>query len=239
MGYERVVDIYLVQHQASGKQYIGRAITSKQPGDGTARRWREHCRSQDVTYLHKAIRKYGKDQFSVSTLLSVEDKKAGEYEQMFIELYDCQMPKGYNMTRGGEGCSRPMDPHSIEKMYNTRWPDRELPMNITHRIVDNNEGYVVSKQGYGDSRAFMSMKLTMQEKLQLAQEYLATLTERRPKTKRDLPKHVTRERGNLKIEIKRRKKVVFWKSFIHGSDDEKLANAQRCLEQLRTDGLIR
>lgn len=134
------------------------------------------------------------------------------------------------------------DRKQLEAQHAKQYPDRKLPMNITQRKVDNNEGYVVAKQGYGNSKAFMSMKYSMDEKLQMAKEHLATLTERKPKEPRPFPKYIRVNNGNqdqLLIEIKKKKKVVFWKSFLTGSREEQLQAAEECLASLRADGLIK
>lgn len=261
----RRADIYLIQNKTNGKCYVGQTIS------GYKTRWTQHCNKARKDgrkhVLHQAIAKYGKDAFTVLKLLDIELSSADEYEQMYVDLYDCMVPSGYNMIQvcipleeriaswellfpmtrcamqAGRGTAMATEA-SVRMMYTKLYPDKQLPMNISYRKVDNNEGYVVKRQGYGNSKAFMSMKYSMDEKLQMAKDHLATLTERRPKTQRVYPKHICartdRRTGRkfLLIEIKRKKKVVFWKAFNGGSSEEQLLRAQECLQILRSQGTI-
>lgn len=245
----RMVDIYQIQNLINGKQYIGQAVREFANGKkhGAMGRWKQHCIVTEHTKNHvlsRSIQKYGPGSFRVEVITTVEQTLADDYECMMIDLYDTLTPKGMNITSGGSGVKMEKSSDTIRKTYKTQWPDKELPMNICYRKVGNNEGYMVQKIGYGNSKAFMSMKQNMEEKLNMAKAYLATLTERREKTSRDLPKHITRVRGRdgrtfLKIEIKRQKKVVFWKSFCKGKESEQLERANKCIEELQELGLVK
>lgn len=237
----RQIDLYLIQNNINGKMYVG------QTSCGYLKRWSQHCaqaQGRGVKHcVHLALARYGVNNFTISKLVDVSEDLADEYEEMFIEQYDTMTPKGYNMCRGGSGKAM-LQQENIQKMQAKRWAGKELPMNIVYHHVDNNEGYVVRKIGYGNSKAFMSMKSTMDEKLEMAKHYLSTLKDRGPKTPRELPKHITRiidkQRGRqyLKIEIKRSKKVVFWKSFCSGEFSQQLQRAKDCLEELKKQGVI-
>lgn len=240
----RQIDLYLIRNNINGKMYVG------QTSCGYLKRWSQHCwkaRSDGVKhYLHLAIAHYGAENFTVSKLMDVTEDLADEQEQKFIQSYNTMMPSGYNMCDGGSGMAM-LNRRNVEKMHDKLWSHKALPMNIGWRKVGNNEGYVVQKMGYGDSKAFMSMNYTMDEKLEMAKAYLATLTSPKPRHVRELPKHVTRaidkrkgrNKPYLKIEIKRNKKVVFWRSFCEGEFSQQMERAKACLEELKRSGLIR
>lgn len=194
-------------------------------------------------YLHQAMAFYGVENFKVIPIATVQAKLADRFETMFIESYGTMMPSGYNMCEGGSGRAM-LNRINVEKMHQTRFSSKGLPMNISYRKVNNNEGYIVQKVGYGNSKAFTSMKYTMQEKLDMAKAYLATLTQRVPSTKRTLPKHVQKAKGRdskqgLRVEVKKKGKSVFTQSWTLGTFEEQLAHANVCLARLREEGMIK
>ena len=94
--------IYLIENSINHKLYVG------QTNRTVDERFREHLRSIDECYLHRAIRKYGKDSFFVSTLESLSanniselSKKLNEIEIYWIDYYKT-FENGYNMSLGGE-----------------------------------------------------------------------------------------------------------------------------------------
>jgi group I intron endonuclease len=93
--------VYLITCTETNKKYVGIARVSAEY------RFKRHCESArkgSRCYLHRAIRKYGKENFTVETLDTAADwAEAQVKEQFFIDLHQCFNPTGYNMTRGGEG----------------------------------------------------------------------------------------------------------------------------------------
>jgi hypothetical protein len=94
--------VYSVTNLVNGKVYVG---CTKNPA---ATRWSQHvsrAKKGSLCPLHQAIRKYGKTTFKVEVVASVE----GSYDDLLvaeirqIEAHDCIAPKGYNLTKGGEG----------------------------------------------------------------------------------------------------------------------------------------
>lgn len=84
--------IYLVTNKIDGKRYIGK--TSKTIEE----RWYQHCKNAEYgidTYLYKAIRKHGKDNFIIEYLCDGLDDE----EILMIETHNPE----YNMTKGGDG----------------------------------------------------------------------------------------------------------------------------------------
>lgn len=90
----------------SGKVYIG------QTARPVARRIEHLCDANHKcsTIFHKAIKKYGWENFNYEVLRTVTcnsekelSEKLGELEQAAILLYNCLTPKGYNQAIGGSG----------------------------------------------------------------------------------------------------------------------------------------
>jgi group I intron endonuclease len=98
-----VISIYKVTNKTNGKVYIGKTIWPIE------KRWKDHCKYARLKCtnqaIHRAIRKYGTDNFSLRLEATVSDAKLGsEIEQAYIAFYKAnQNGIGYNLTQGGEG----------------------------------------------------------------------------------------------------------------------------------------
>lgn len=98
-----IYSIYKIVNKINGKVYVG--FTSKpQP----IKRWIEHISCSKLnpkTKLHKAIKKYGKDNFEFSVIYQSREKcdTLLHKEPYFIKEYNSFSNSGYNMTCGGEG----------------------------------------------------------------------------------------------------------------------------------------
>lgn len=95
--------IYKVTNLVNGKIYIGQTV---QDFD---KRMNSHlsnskCNKYITKYFHKAIRKYGRDNFIWEIIEYCNSKKElNEMEFHYIKQYNSFLPNGYNMTLGGEG----------------------------------------------------------------------------------------------------------------------------------------
>lgn len=101
--------VYKITNKLNGKIYIGQSIRP-------LTRWKEHQYSSinatDRSYdypIHKAMRKYGIDNFSFEIIESIEENsqkalvdKLHKLEIYYIGFYD-SYNKGYNATHGGDG----------------------------------------------------------------------------------------------------------------------------------------
>lgn len=243
----QMVDIYLVQNKTNGKQYIGQAVQVKAQNKkhGYLGRWKTHKteakhKGKTRQVLHDAIRKYGADNFDVQLLVTVDKRDANDYEIMMIDMYKTRLPFGYNGTEGGSGCATPHTDETKAKISAAR-KKLDLPMYVSYIRVGNNEGYYVRKNGQ-HRKSFTSGKFSMEEKLQMAVDFLAEMPEEKPPV-RSLPKHVTRTPHGLLVAVRRNspegRKYVFWKSFNGGSEDEQLQRAEHCVVELKEQGLIK
>ena len=93
--------IYKHTSKTSGKSYIGKTMFTAEE------RFRGHIKSVtagSTTHFHKAIRKYGKEDFVTDILVDgiTDHKVLTIMEQYYIYKYNT-FRKGYNQTIGGEG----------------------------------------------------------------------------------------------------------------------------------------
>jgi group I intron endonuclease len=107
--------VYLITNEVNGKQYIGQTVRSLQV------RWKKHLSAVVLGseyYFHKAIRKYGEENFSLLVLHICETKEEMDFTEVFyISLLGTKAPKGYNSTEGGEGTvGHKHTEESIQKM---------------------------------------------------------------------------------------------------------------------------
>lgn len=90
--------VYRATCNTNGKYYIGKTLGALQD------RMYAHKICKDKCLFHKAIRKYGWDDFEWDILYESEDEESlYQKEKLFIKLYNSYMPCGYNMTTGGDG----------------------------------------------------------------------------------------------------------------------------------------
>ena len=102
MGY-----IYKITCKDTNKIYVGKSESSVET------RWKEHCRAAflpshgDYNFpFHRAIRKYGIDNFIVETIDKTDDsEEIKEKEKYWINFYNSYY-QGYNATLGGDGQSK-------------------------------------------------------------------------------------------------------------------------------------
>lgn len=112
MGY-----IYLVTNLVNDKKYIGQTTLTAQE------RWNTHISAAlnhyDDFYFHRAIVKYGIENFKLTILEQCPDCELDTREQYYIEKYETFYiyNKGYNLTRGGSGTTK-VNSEKILQMWN-------------------------------------------------------------------------------------------------------------------------
>lgn len=88
--------IYKITNLINKKIYIGQSVNPQE-------RWIDHIQGYDtnqISLIHRAIEKYGKENFSFEVLGWFEDYN--EKEKYYIQYYKCLAPYGYNIHVGGE-----------------------------------------------------------------------------------------------------------------------------------------
>lgn len=91
--------IYIITNSINDKVYIGQTIQTLKS------RWQAHCRKGSLEeqnmQIKRAIKKYGKENFSIKELERCSIAELDEKEIYYISLYD-SYKKGYNSTKGGK-----------------------------------------------------------------------------------------------------------------------------------------
>jgi len=92
---ERIGIIYKWTNKINGKSYIGQTINEEG-------RKKDHIRGKFNSIIHRAIKKYGLENFNYEVLEQIEESKLSEREIYWIKYFDTYN-NGYNLTEGGEG----------------------------------------------------------------------------------------------------------------------------------------
>ena len=92
--------IYKFTNKINGKIYIGQSTNIED-------RYNRHFRADNTRnkpYFHRALEKYGKDNFNFEIIELCEKEKLSEREKYWIKFYHSNDRNiGYNSTNGGEG----------------------------------------------------------------------------------------------------------------------------------------
>lgn len=113
--------IYKITNKINNKIYIGKTE------DTVEKRFKQHMSESSKDRckhrpLYKAIKKYGKENFEVSTI--EETNNPNERELFWIEFYNSYY-HGYNATKGGDGKSY-VDESSILELHENKKSPREI-----------------------------------------------------------------------------------------------------------------
>ncbi len=94
----RIGFIYCITNGVNGKRYVGQTLSKN------GSRWKGHkCAAKYGAQfpLHRAIRKYGIDKFSVEIIHRCTQPLLNAAEQHYIATLGTLAPNGYNLTTGG------------------------------------------------------------------------------------------------------------------------------------------
>lgn len=174
---------------------------------GAKGRFTRHCSNAfspnnltatECPLLYEDIRQYGKESFTYTTLKVCDKKHLKEREACSIREYKSYKPEiGYNIMTGTKKPEEGERKDEYEKqraMINVKRAEDGsmkkaehnigLPANINYRKNKNQngletEGYFVQIKMNGKlyNKGFMSMKLTMEEKLEMAKQWLKNIKE--------------------------------------------------------------
>jgi group I intron endonuclease len=93
--------VYVIQNRKNCKLYVGQTIIPP------SYRWTQHLRNarNGCNFpLHRAIRKYGKEEFIISVIVCKSKREMDSTEKFLIRVFEAKDKDfGYNVADGGEG----------------------------------------------------------------------------------------------------------------------------------------
>jgi group I intron endonuclease len=179
----------------SEKCYIGQSVCVLSNGKkhGHQVRWRQHVYEainfkQCSVVLDNAIRKYGHENFKIELLQTCALDEIDYWENVFILKNNSLHPNGYNLMTGKSN-SRQCDAtrekrrvsmigknkgRNMQKRERIREEDKDLPKYVRSYKDSSNkkEGFRVSHHPLLKEKSFLSNKLSLEEKLELALQYV-------------------------------------------------------------------
>lgn len=88
--------VYKIVNLTNNKVYVGQTTMSLQ------KRWHQHYSKQSNTAISKAIKKYGKNNFTIGVIAKANNIDELNYrETYYIRLFNSLAPNGYNLMSGG------------------------------------------------------------------------------------------------------------------------------------------
>lgn len=117
-----VVDIYLITNKINGMQYVG------QTRQGYKVRFGKHCCNYEYgvrTPISIALHEFGKENFDLKLLKTVDDKDGDFWEEYYIKEYNTLVENGgYNVSKGGK--HNPMDSDYAKKKHYEKCHSKEF-----------------------------------------------------------------------------------------------------------------
>lgn len=148
--------IYCITNKVNGKQYVGQTVRTLEE------RYKEHIRNK-TSYLGKAIKKYGRENFTAEVIdssLLIDD--LNEKEIYWTKKLNTKIPHGYNLVDGGDNTLG----------YNHTLEAR-MKMSMTKKRLGNMVGeknHFYGKKHTEQTRATMSAAWTDERKKKLAED---------------------------------------------------------------------
>ena len=208
-------EIYLIKNKINGKCYIGQALCytgSNNSKWGTTGRWKSHIREalnssgDHCIALNNAIRKYGVDNFEVTTLVKCHKDELDEHEIIYITEYDSIQPNGYNIKFGGYSSKN--SESTIEKMKIAHLGTRKEKK--TRKYPEDNDlpKYIKAHRPYGHITSYVITKFPIGTE---ATEYIKDtyFTISKYKSKEDAYQHAINYLNELKEKYKHINEEVF------------------------------
>lgn len=136
--------IYKAENKINGMVYIGKTIRTLK-----YRKYRHlsDSSSNSNTYFHKAIRKYGKENFEWSILVETDsESKLNALEKFYIMIYR-KMLGVYNLTEGGEGMSGYTQAEESRKKVSDSKKGKPRDEETKKKISDSHKGKIPWNKG--------------------------------------------------------------------------------------------
>ncbi len=218
--------IYKHTSMKSGKSYIGKTKVE------TDVRFNQHCNEANRgsnCHFHKAIRKYGKDDFITEVLfekipfasdINLKCELSSLYEAAFIELYNTYT-QGYNMTLGGEGTLG----NSLSKEHKEKISKRMLGKvvvkdknNIVYQVNTNDNRYlngefvgvmsgVTLSKEHKEKISPLGRKHSEETKRKIGTKHKGKVVSEETKEKQRNHKKSNKHKKNMSISAKNRIKI--------------------------------
>ena len=99
--------IYCFYNKTNHKRYIGQSKTLTKRYEQHIERAFKIAHAETNSLLHKALRKYGIENFEYFVIEKCDTTLLDEREKYWITFYNTIAPNGYNITRGGSNASVP------------------------------------------------------------------------------------------------------------------------------------
>lgn len=184
--------IYKITNTINGKSYIGQTIQN------VKERFYQHCATKcskavSNMAIHRAIKKYGKSNFTVEVIEEIDFANLNDRERYWIKYYN-SYNNGYNSTKGGQDgikLFKNLDTESIVREYKSGKSLREIgrlfnvdKQTIKDLLVRNNinlrttKTYKLSQKDREDIIKDLSLGLSRKEiisKWHISKGYLSQL----------------------------------------------------------------
>ena len=157
--------VYLVTNKVNGKKYIGYTKVSTKRTTAEAcvvYRWGSHrgsAKHGSAYPIHRALRKYGSNNFTVVHIESVSGTHADlcAAERRQIAAHNSMVPNGYNLTPGGEGVDLSVpsirEKHRAAMLRLTSDPEWQVWRAETNRKLAENPEWQKSNAAAGKTRS--------------------------------------------------------------------------------------
>jgi len=172
-------EIYIIKNYINEKVYIG------QTTQGSEIRFKQHLKllkSNHVQLIHKAIKKYGKENFYYEVLESnIDLSKLDEREEYWIKKYN-SFVDGYNLCAGGGQTRKPMSEKLINnyEVIKNRYISEDISLRSLSReykIDHCSLSKALAKDGVSvSSRNNSVTNITENEKVKIATLYKSGLS---------------------------------------------------------------
>ena len=188
----------MITNDSNGKIYIGKTKEMYGKGkfgiNGRLKKHicdaysKNHC--DDCPLLYRAIRKYGKENFSIEKILNCDIDEYDQKETDMILLYNSTDKNiGYNIALGGKGRSVVNVSEDIRQKISSSQNNGDNEMNLLPVIrKDKLVGYKIRRreQGKPHNKWFTPTKFTSKENLNSAKKWLENF-------KKNIPNESTKE----------------------------------------------